>query len=205
VSPRRGVPSGVNLLLGVALVASSRCGQGEPSKAQAGADAEARSLGPDRRAALTKIEIVAGERRWTARIDATPAARDFLAQLPLELTLKDFAGNEKIADLPHPLTRKDAPDAITPHVGDIAFYAPWGNLAIFYRDGHHSPGLIPLGRIDGEAVGLAGSQPVKVSIRRTTIDSSDKQCRKTHEERLTESSFGELKADEAGGEMEEGL
>ncbi|MBB3904731.1 cyclophilin-like fold protein [Methylobacterium brachythecii] len=111
------------------------------------------------------IEIVAGDRRWKARIDSTPAGRDFLAQLPLELTLKDFGGNEKIADLPRPLTRKDEPVAATPRAGDVAFYAPWGNLAIFYRDGHHSPGLIPLGRIEGSAAPFEERGPVKVSIQ----------------------------------------
>jgi hypothetical protein len=114
---------------------------------------------------LTTIEIVSGNRRWTARINPTPAARDFLAQLPLELKLKDFAGTEKIADLPRPLTREGAPEAIAPHAGDVAFYAPWGNLAIFYRDGYHSPGLILLGRIEGEAGTFVGSEPINVLIR----------------------------------------
>ncbi|MBX9933362.1 MAG: hypothetical protein K2Y56_17805 [Methylobacterium sp.] len=114
---------------------------------------------------MTMIEIIAGDRRWTARIDATPAGRGFLSQLPLELTLNDFGGNEKIADLPRPLTRRDAPKAVTPRAGDVGFYAPWGNLALFYRDGHHSPGLIPLGRIERDESGLAGSGSMKVSIR----------------------------------------
>ncbi|HEY5329885.1 MAG TPA: cyclophilin-like fold protein [Acidobacteriaceae bacterium] len=122
---------------------------------------------------MTSIEIVAGERRWTAHISDTPSANDFLAQLPLELTLKDFGGNEKIADLPRTLTRKDAPDAITPKAGDIAFYAPWGNLAIFYRDGHHSPGLILLGQIEGQAATLAIEALMKVTIRQASALSGD--------------------------------
>lgn len=115
---------------------------------------------------MTAIEIVADGRRWTARIDATPAARDFLAQLPLELTLKDFGGNEKIADLPRPLSRAGAPDAINPRTGDIAFYAPWGNVAFFYRDGHHSPGLIRLGQLENGARDFAGGGALTVSISR---------------------------------------
>jgi hypothetical protein len=44
------------------------------------------------------------------------------------------------------------------------YYAPWGNLAIFYRDFGYSKGLIRLGRIDSgmEALNVQGS--VKVSI-----------------------------------------
>lgn len=115
---------------------------------------------------MTAIEIEADGKRWTARIVDTPAGREFLAQLPLTLTLKDWAGTEKIADLPRPLTRAGAPSAITPVVGDVTFYAPWGNLAIFYKDGRRSPGLIPLGRIDGDVGLLAAYDGVAVTIRR---------------------------------------
>lgn len=112
------------------------------------------------------VEIVSANGRWTARIDPGPAASEWLAQLPLELTLKDFAGTEKIADLPSPLTTEGAPKAITPRAGDVTYYAPWGNLAIFYRDGHHSPGLIALGQIEGAATSFAGREPLRVTIRK---------------------------------------
>jgi hypothetical protein len=64
------------------------------------------------------------------------------------------------------LTRESAPDAVTPQAGDVAFYAPWGNLAIFYRAGHHSPGLIRLGRLKADAGAFAGAEPLSVMIRR---------------------------------------
>ncbi|AUW58551.1 hypothetical protein C1T17_11020 [Sphingobium sp. SCG-1] len=115
---------------------------------------------------MMTVEIVSGSRSWTVQMNDGPAARDFLAQLPLTLILKDYGGNEKIADLPHPLTRESAPEAVTPQAGDVAFYAPWGNLAIFYRDGHHSPGLIRLGQLRGDAAKFAGTEPLSVTIRR---------------------------------------
>jgi len=114
---------------------------------------------------VTTVEIVSGSRRWTVQINDGPAARDFLARLPLTLSLKDYGGNEKIADLPHPLTREGAPEAVTPQAGGVAFYAPWGNLAIFYRDGHHSPGLIRLGRFQGDVAEFAGAAPLSVTTR----------------------------------------
>lgn len=116
---------------------------------------------------MTTIDIVSGSRRWTANIEDSPSARDFLVQLPLTLTLNDYAGTEKIADLPRPVTREGAPDAITPRAGDLAFYAPWGNLAVFYRDGHHSPGLIILGRLQGDMAEFGGRQPLPVTIRQS--------------------------------------
>ena len=46
-------------------------------------------------------------------------------------------------------------------------YAPWGNLAIFYRDFGYSAGLIKLGRFDTgiEALDVRGS--LKVMIEAT--------------------------------------
>jgi len=47
-------------------------------------------------------------------------------------------------------------------VGDVAYYAPWGNLVIYYKDFGYSPGLIGLGRIDAglEALSVPGSLKV---------------------------------------------
>lgn len=41
----------------------------------------------------------------------------------------------------------DAPDKCTPKSGDLAYYAPWGNLAFFYQDFRESPELVTLGKI----------------------------------------------------------
>ncbi|MEV4333429.1 cyclophilin-like fold protein [Streptomyces sp. NPDC049597] len=47
--------------------------------------------------------------------------------------------------------------------GDLIYYAPWGNLAIFYRDGGAAPdtGLIVLGQIaDGGTERLATAEKI---------------------------------------------
>ena len=101
-----------------------------------------------------KIRIVAGERTLTAELYDSAAGRDFAALLPLELTLSDYDRTEKIADLPRRLSIEGAPDGIDPEVGDVTYYAPWGNLAIFCRDFNYSRGLVRLGRIEGGIEGL---------------------------------------------------
>lgn len=53
--------------------------------------------------------------------------------LPLELTLRDCNGTEKISDLPRKLDTTGAPKIYAPSAGNITFYAPWGKLAIFYK------------------------------------------------------------------------
>ncbi len=76
------------------------------------------------------------------------AARAFRALLPLRLELTDYNRTEKIADLPSRLTTRGEPDGIDPEPGDLAYYAPWGNLALFYKDFGYSRGLVRLGRLD---------------------------------------------------------
>jgi hypothetical protein len=95
-----------------------------------------------------KIRISAGDTVLTATMLDNETSRDFMSLLPMTLTLSDYAGTEKISDLPRKLSTQGAPSGSDPSVGDITLYAPWGNLAIFYRDFGYATGLIILGRID---------------------------------------------------------
>ncbi|OYR12416.1 cyclophilin-like fold protein [Brucella grignonensis] len=111
-----------------------------------------------------KIRIVLEDRTLTGTLVDTPTARDFAALLPLTLTLTDYAATEKISDLPRKLSRESAPEGIDPVAGDIAYYAPWGNLAIFHKAFRYSPGLISLGVIDtgGEIFTRPGSMQATI-------------------------------------------
>jgi hypothetical protein len=51
-------------------------------------------------------------------------------------------------------------------VGDIAYYAPWGNLAIFYGESGYAQGLVKLGRIDGDHRALAVPDSSTVRMER---------------------------------------
>jgi hypothetical protein len=120
-----------------------------------------RAVAPKEQA--VQIRINAGDTVLTARLEDSAAAREFEAMLPLRLTLKDYASTEKIADLPRKLSTDGAPAGIDPGAGDITFYAPWGNLAIFYREGRYSPGLVRLGRLELGAEQLASLEgPVTI-------------------------------------------
>jgi hypothetical protein len=87
----------------------------------------------------------------------TPAAREFAALLPLTLKLEDYAGTEKVSELPARLSTEGSPAGTAAAVGDICYYAPWGNLAIFYRDFGYSTGLIRLGSFDAGIEQLTAS------------------------------------------------
>ena len=84
-------------------------------------------------------------------LDDNSVSRDLISRLPLTLTFSDYSGTEKIAYLPDgspAWDTSDAPDSCTPEVGQIAMYAPWGNLSVFYHSFRQSSGLIPLGKLD---------------------------------------------------------
>jgi hypothetical protein len=95
-----------------------------------------------------KIRIEVDGSAIIATLNDSEAARDFGALLPLSVTLEDHASTEKVATLPRRLSTTGAPAGSDPDVGDIAYYAPWGNLAMYYRDFGYSVGLVKLGRIE---------------------------------------------------------
>lgn len=114
-----------------------------------------------------KIRLTAGGVVLTATIPDSPIGRDFVSLLPLKLTLKDYAETEKIVYLPRKLSIDGAPAGFDPSVGDLTYFAPWGNLAIFYKDYGYAHGLIPLGRIESgidKLVQIKGE--VEVNIER---------------------------------------
>lgn len=90
-----------------------------------------------------------------AELYDNPTSRDLASMLPLTLSFRDFNGTEKIAYPPRSLSTEQAPDGSEPSEGDLALYAPWGNLAIFYHDFRYSKGLVPIGHFVSGLEGLA--------------------------------------------------
>ncbi|MET9469506.1 cyclophilin-like fold protein [Streptomyces sp. NPDC006544] len=98
------------------------------------------------------IRVTLDGRSVEATLNDSPAARDFADLLPLTLDLEGFHGTERVADLPGRLDTSGAPEPAAAKTGDIAYYAPWGNLALFYRDGlAASADLLILGHLDVSA------------------------------------------------------
>ena len=111
-----------------------------------------------------KIRLIINGESTTATLDDNATARDFFSMLQLTLTLEDYASTEKIAYPPRKLSTQGAPAGIDPDVGDIAYYAPWGNLALYYKDFGYSSGLIRLGRFDDGVAIIRASGKLMVTI-----------------------------------------
>jgi hypothetical protein len=111
-----------------------------------------------------KITLTLADTVITATLNDSQTSRDFASLLPLTVTLEDYAGTEKISSLPKKLSTEDAPPGNDPAIGDITYYAPWGNLAIFYQDFGYANGLVPLGKIDNDIQALNVPGSLKVTI-----------------------------------------
>jgi len=108
-------------------------------------------LGQDQpKGTAMKLRLRFGDQDFTATLEDHASARELGAMLPLQLTISDFGGNEKIAYLPRKFTelvRGPVPNAAP---GDLCYYVPWGNLAFFHGHYESTRDLVRLGRLDGD-------------------------------------------------------
>jgi hypothetical protein len=111
-----------------------------------------------------KIRITVEGTELSATLIDNKTTQDFISLLPLTLTLEDYGNTEKVSDLPKRLSTDGAPAGIDPSIGDITYYAPWGNLAIFINDFGYSSGLVLLGKFDGDMTDLNVSGPIGMTI-----------------------------------------
>lgn len=96
-------------------------------------------------------------------LNDSPAAAALYEQLPLTVAVEDFSTNEKIFYPPEKLTLEDTPNAEM-NVGTLAYYAPWGNVVMFYDTYSPNGDLYELGRIVSgldELSGLRGELKIE--------------------------------------------
>ena len=92
-----------------------------------------------------KINIKIGGKILTATLADNATAQDFVSVLPLKVSMNDLLGREKYVNLPKALSEK-GPRTKRYEVGDIAYWSPSHDLAIYYRH-------------DGESIPLARNHP----------------------------------------------
>ena len=81
----------------------------------------------------------------TYALNGSAAADDLLAQLPLTVEAEDYSTNEKIFYPPRALDTADAPPA-EGGAGTLAYYAPWGDVVMFYGSFSPNAALYELGQ-----------------------------------------------------------
>lgn len=171
----------LTLVSGIALALSlAGCGalSGNPGGAtpssSAASTASTPSPGsPSASARLSSNSVVGTVVRFSAgteSVDVTigedsPATRDLLSMLPLTVTLEEFNGREKIADLPRELNHEGSPGS-DPEDGDLIYFTPWQNLGFYYNTAGigHSEQTIHIGRYEATVEELARFEGQKTAV-----------------------------------------
>lgn len=110
-----------------------------------------------------RIKLTFNDLVLTATLYDNPSARDLAAMLPLSLKIEDYGRNEKIVRLPRKLTEDGSGPFSNERPGDLCYFKPWGNLALFYA--HYKwDGLIRLGRFENsfDPLLVRGEYPVLI-------------------------------------------
>lgn len=91
-----------------------------------------------------KIRVKANGKTIVFQLNDSNAAKELRAQLPMETKVEDYGGKEKIFYPPKKLNTDHTPLADS-RAGSLAYYAPWGDVVMFYQDFGKATGLYELG------------------------------------------------------------
>jgi hypothetical protein len=117
-----------------------------------------------------KIRLTIGEKLLPATLINSATMRDFVALLPLKLRMNDLFEREKYGHLPRKISENGKRDH-TYEVGDIGYWSPEQDLAIFYRnDGQNTPdpGIIVIGKLDSGVEVFNVPNTVEVALESVT-------------------------------------
>ncbi len=92
----------------------------------------------------SQISVTCGDMQVVYALNDSPAAQGLLSQLPLTVEVEDFSTNEKVFYPPQELDTTDTPLAVG-GAGTLAYYAPWGDVVLFYDSFSANGSLYELG------------------------------------------------------------
>lgn len=93
---------------------------------------------------VMQIRVEANGNTIVFELNDSLAAADLYEQLPLSIEVENFSNNEKIFYPPQELNTSDAP-AAEGGAGTLAYYAPWGDVVMFYGSFGSNGSLFELG------------------------------------------------------------
>ena len=115
-----------------------------------------------------RLRLTFNDKTLLAKVIESPCARDFISLLPLTLKMNDLFKREKFGQLPRAIS-KEGKHTHTYALGDIAYWSPSPDVAIFYRsEGERipDPGVIVIGKIRAgvEALNVPGAVEVTLEL-----------------------------------------
>lgn len=111
----------------------------------------------------SQISVTCGDMQVVYALNDSPAAQGLLSQLPLTVVVEDFSTNEKVFYPPQELDTSDTPLA-EGGAGTLAYYAPWGDVVLFYDSFSANGSLYEL----GEAV--SGAEDISQMTGTITVE-----------------------------------
>jgi hypothetical protein len=115
-----------------------------------------------------KMRLTVNSKAITATLIDSETTRDFVSLLSLTFTMNDLFGREKFAHLPRAIS-EGGKRTRTYEVGDVIYWSPGPDVAIYYRhDGQSipAPGIIVIGKTDSgvETLNVPGSVTVTMEL-----------------------------------------
>jgi hypothetical protein len=108
-----------------------------------------------------RVRLTIGDATAVATLRGNETALDFASLLPLTLSMSDLFGREKYGHLPRAISVGGG-HQFTYEVGEVAYWPPAHDVAIFYADDGRrtipSPGIVVIGEVDSglDAIASAG-------------------------------------------------
>jgi hypothetical protein len=132
------------------------------SAATPSSDPTAGGAVPNDPTGAVRIRLRIGDDEATATLQDSAPARDVAAMLPMTIRMHDLFGREKPGRLPRQLSIEGARREFDYQVGELTYWAPSNEIAIFYADDGQAipqPGLVRLGTVATglEVIAAAGN------------------------------------------------
>lgn len=113
-----------------------------------------------------KIIVKSDKYSVTYQLNNSRAAKELYAQLPLTLKVENYSDNEKIFYPPKELKTGDTPKS-KGRKGSLSYYAPWGDVVMFYKPAGSASELYQLGTV------VSGENDISKLSGEITISKAD--------------------------------
>lgn len=92
-----------------------------------------------------KISVSDGKNKIVYELNASGQSKSLYSQLPIKVQIENYSTNEKIFYPKEKIPLKNGIEG-SGDSGTLAYFSPWGNIALFYGKFSGYPGLFILGK-----------------------------------------------------------
>lgn len=112
---------------------------------------------------VLRIKVEAKGKTTVFELNNSRASKELYSQLPLNIKVENYSNDEKIFYPPKKLDTSETPKADA-DAGTLAYYAPWGDVVMFYGSFGSASGLYELG------YAISGSGHIKEMSGTITVE-----------------------------------